>query len=133
MYSIIKRVIESGSYKLSNVLQKIASAWVDGELTDDQKQELRQLAQEYASVASEVDIMERLLDLEKRVRELETGQPTEAPPEEYPPFIDGKWYYAGDTCSEDGKNYTCSAPEGVVCVWSPSVYPAYWKEVTGNV
>ena len=126
MYDIIKRVIHSGNYKLSNVLQKIKSAWAEGELTDEQKQELCKLAMDGASVSGEVDILERLLDLEKRVRDLEAGQTLE---EEYPPFVEGKWYYAGDKCSENGKNYTCTAPEGVVCVWAPSVYPAYWTEV----
>lgn len=53
----------------------------------------------------------------------------EPPTEEYPEFVVGKWYYNGDKCSFGGKNYTCTAPTGTVCVWSPTDYPAYWKEV----
>ena len=54
-----------------------------------------------------------------------TGE--EVTEETYPPFIENKWYYNGDKCSENGSNYTCIAPDGVACVWSPSAYPAYWK------
>lgn len=129
MYDIIKRVIEGGNYKLAKVLDKIDSLWAENALTDEQRQELRQLAQGGASVSGEVNVLERLLDLERRVRELEAGKSPEADPEEYPPFVEGKWYYAGDKCSENGKNYTCIAPEGVVCVWAPSVYSSYWQEV----
>ena len=129
MYDIIKRVIEGGNYKLAKVLDKIDSLWAENALTDEQRQELRQLAQGGASVSGEVDLLDRVLDLEQRVRALEAGQTPDAPQEEYPPFVEGKWYYAGDKCSENGKNYTCTAPEGVVCVWAPSVYPAYWTEV----
>ncbi|MBO5317563.1 MAG: hypothetical protein J6A74_03895 [Oscillospiraceae bacterium] len=132
MYDIIHRVIRAGGYKLSKVLQKIDSVWVDGDLTDQQRQQLRQLAQDGASVSGEVDILQRVLDLEQRVRILEAAQNPEEAPEEYPPFVEGKWYYAGDKCCESGKDYVCIAPADVVCVWSPSVYPAYWEEVNSN-
>lgn len=133
MYDIIKRVIQSGGYKLSKVLDKIDLGWVDGSLTDEQRQELRQLAQNGASVSGEVDVLKYLKDLDRRVSAIEAGQAPESDREEYPPFVDGKWYYAGDKCSENGKNYICTAPAGDVCVWSPSTYPAYWEEVTGDV
>ena len=45
-------------------------------------------------------------------------------------FVDsytaGKWYYRGDRVRFDQNVYTCIAPDGVVCVWSPLEYPAYW-------
>lgn len=28
-----------------------------------------------------------------------------------------------------GSVYTCIAPAGVVCTWSPDEYPAYWEKV----
>ena len=129
MYDIIKRVIQTGGYRLSTVQQKIDSLWAEGVLTDDQRQELHKLALEGASVAGDVDLLSKVLELERRVRALEAP---EEDPEVYPPYVEGKWYYAGDRCSENGKHYTCIAPEGVVCVWAPGVYPAYWEEVTDN-
>jgi hypothetical protein len=49
--------------------------------------------------------------------------------ESYDDYVPGKWYYGGDKASFNGKNYVCTAPEGTVCVWSPSEYPTYWREV----
>ena len=43
-------------------------------------------------------------------------------------YMPGTWYYRGDRVSLDGVMYTCVAPAGVVCVWSPAEYPAYWQE-----
>jgi hypothetical protein len=40
----------------------------------------------------------------------------------------GTWYYRGDRVSLEGTSYTCVAPAGVVCVWSPAEYPTYWQE-----
>lgn len=132
MYGIMKRVIQSGGYKLTKVLEKIDLQWAEGSITDEQRQELRQLAQDGANVSGEVDILERVLNLERRVSAIEAGQAPGADTEEYPPYVEGKWYYTGGKCSENGKNYTCIAPEGTPCVWSPCAYPAYWEEVTDN-
>ena len=44
-------------------------------------------------------------------------------------FVVGKTYYKGDKVLFDGKIYECIAPDGVVCVWSPSDYPTYWKRL----
>ena len=75
------------------------------------------------------NINNRLNDLESRVRALESNTQIETPTEEYLEFVVGKWHYNGDKCSFGGKNYTCTAPTGTVCVWSPTDYPAYWEEV----
>lgn len=131
MYDIIKRVIESGNYQLPKVLEKIDVSWAEGSITDDQRRELTDLAQKGADPAKDADLLAKITDLERRVRALE-GNQTDGATEAYPPYVEGKWYYAGDGCSENGKNYVCCAPEGVVCVWSPTNYPAYWKEVTEN-
>ena len=128
MYDILKRVIGTGNYKLANVLQKIDNVWAEGEITDAQRDELRTMAQNGANTAGEVDMLAWMIDMDRRMRAMEAAQQVKPDQEEYPAYVEGKWYYAGDKCSENGKNYTCTAPEGVVCVWSPSTYPAYWQE-----
>ena len=128
MYDILKRVIGTGSYKLANVLQKIDNVWAEGEITDAQRDELRTMAQNGANTVGEVDMLAWMIDMDRRMRAMEAAQKDKPDQEEHPPYLEGKWYYTGDKCSENGKNYTCTAPEGVVCVWSPSTYPAYWKE-----
>lgn len=62
------------------------------------------------------------LSLSERVSALEKAAP--APAE----FVPGTWYYRGDKVKFEGCTYSCIAPSGVTCVWSPSEYPAYWRK-----
>ena len=128
MYSIIENVLKNGGYNLNDIIRKIDTLWVKGNLTDDEKESLLTLARGGAKTENSLDVLAKLDELEKRVRALETTPETETP-EEYPAYQDGKWYYNGDKCSFDGANYTCIAPDGVVCVWSPSAYPTYWEKI----
>ncbi len=128
MYSIIKQVLERGGYELSTVLHKVKSLWVEGEITDEQRDELETTARAGANAQHSVDVLAKLEEFEGRLRALENAS-AETPTEEYPAYIEGKWYYAGDSCTFDGSRYTCIAPAGVVCVWSPAAYPAYWQTV----
>jgi len=143
MYTITKYVIESGNYELSDMLKKLDTLWVQGSITDAEHEELMALAREKANVQNSMDVIAKLEELDKRVKALEdakTNSGTSDSEEEtenieptaltYPEYTAGKWYYAGDKVTFDGKVYECIAPEGVVCVWSPSEYAAYWKEVT---
>ena len=136
MYEIIKNVINSKDYELSEMLYKINKMYIESAITEPEKTELDNLAREKANTDSSIDILNKLKeidvimqDLARRITELENPEVPTEPTEEYPEYVAGKWYYNGDSCSENGKNYTCVAPEGQVCVWSPSEYPAYWKEV----
>lgn len=126
MKGIFKDVIEKGGYKLPDMLSKITKCYVEGTLSEDEKNELELLARNNARTEYDLNIEKKLEEMDKRIKALENREPTSSD-EEYPAFVEGKWYYAGDKCSEKGVNYICVAPEGVVCVWSPSVYPSYWK------
>lgn len=128
MYNVIKSVIESGRYELSDMLRKIDTVWIQGDITDAEKAQLIDLARGNANTTNSIEIYAKLEEHEKRIKALENGK-TPEPTDEYPPYEVGKWYCNGDKVSFDGKNYTCTAPEGVVCVWSPSEYPAYWELV----
>ena len=131
MYEIIKSVILSGRYVLTDMLTKIDTLWAQGSLTDDERTELIVLAGEGADVSQSVDVLEKLADLNKRVAALERAGATDPEPgEEYPEYVAGKWYYKDDKITHSGKRYICIAPDGVVCVWSPEEYPAYWQEAT---
>ncbi len=127
MYQIIKNVIERGGYDLSAILTKIDTLWVNDSLTDEQRTELIGLARNNGDVKYSADVIAKLNDLETRVRALENAGTTE-PTEEYPEYVVGKWYYNGDKCSFENKNYVCIAPAGTACVWSPLEYPSYWQE-----
>ncbi len=47
MYEIIKAVIESGRYELSDMLTKIDTLWIQDDIADDQKTELVALARQH--------------------------------------------------------------------------------------
>ena len=131
MYEIIKNVIQSGRYELTDMLKKVDTLWVQGDLSDDERTELMNLARSGADPAQGVDVLAKLSDLDKRVAALEHAGATDPEPgEEYLEYIPGKWYYKDDKITyNNGSKYICTAPEGVVCVWSPDEYPAYWQLV----
>ena len=149
MYSILKQVIEERGYVLGEMLERINLFSARGKITVDEQEELIELARANARAEDEVDIYTKVVELEQLVKALkeevellkqageepvEPEEPTEPEaPEEpvlYPEFVAGKWYYAGDVCSENGENFVCVAPDKQVCTWSPSQYPAYWEKVT---
>ena len=128
MYEIIKNVIQSGRYELTDILAKIDTLWVQSSLTDDERTELMNLARSGADPTQGVDVLAKLSDLDKRVAALENAGTTNPEPDvECPEYVAGKWYYKDDKCTYKGSKYICTAPEGVVCVWSPDEYPAYWQ------
>lgn len=127
MKKLFENVIARGGYDLGVMLKKIDTYHVEGKLTDAEKDELYAQARAGADMQASVDMLAKLEELEKRVRSLEEGGASGGSSGDEPEaYVPGKWYYAGDRVTFEGKRYVCSAPEGVVCVWSPGEYPAYW-------
>lgn len=126
MYEIIKRTIENGRFNLTEIIAKINKLWIEETLTEEEKDNLIELAQGNANSKNSIDIMQKLIELEKRILSLENNDETTEIIDE---FVVGKWYYTGNKVSFEGKNYECIAPIGVACVWSPIDYPSYWKEI----
>lgn len=133
MYNVVKSVIDTKAYDLADIIRKIDIMWWEGKFTDEQKEELQTLARNGASAGNSVDVMKKLEEFDKRITALEkamqTGEPKDEEETTVPEYEAGKWYYAGDRVTFEGKVYECIAPEKVVCVWNPKDYPAYWKEV----
>lgn len=129
MKDIIRNVIERRNYELSDMLKKIDTLWVQGSLSDEEREELVSLARGKADVQNSIDVMRKLEELDKRVKALEEAGGN-ASTEGNNEYVAGKWYYNGNVVTFEGKAYKCIAPEGQVCTWSPSEYPAYWEEYT---
>ena len=152
MYEIVKNVINSKTYELTDILTKIDTLWVQGSLTEQQRTELTALARQnadpaasYAPLQEQIDALADRLDaLTARVAALEQSWKTgddepEEPEEEWPEEPEEEWpeyiqptgaydaYYNGDKVTWNGQHYTCIAPEGTACVWDPDTYPAYWQ------
>ncbi len=154
MYEIIKSVIESKDYELKDYLHKINRMYIENEITEEQKNELDEMARNnanaensYAPLQEQIDKafeeinllketinanaigMSALKDaVEKLGGKIET--PAEQPKEEYPQYIQPTGahdaYKIGDKITYNGKKYVCKINS---CVWSPDVYPAGWEEV----
>ena len=143
MYKIIQNVINTKNYELSDLLKKIDTIWVQGSITDSEKEELISLARGRANVQNSIDVLAKLEELDRvvkllveRVTSLEgvgsDNDNVDSGEETFPKYVTGHWYYTGDKVSFDGTSYECIAPDGVVCVWSPSEYPEYWHELAEN-
>ena len=129
MFDVAKNVIQSGNYKLTEMLDKLTTLWMEGQLDNEQKDELTQMAKQSPDARAELDVLAKLEDLDRRVAALEAGESGGGEAEEYPEYVAGKWYYNGGKMTYNGKRYTCIAPAGVVCVWNPDEYATYWEEV----
>lgn len=144
-YEDLRAQISSGDFKLQAMLDKLTRLYIEDMLTEDEYDVLMQLARDNANPDVEIvenadiikQLMQRVTESEQKLKDLEArivklGDP-EVEPEEpvvtYEPYDPHKWYYKDMTCSFEGKNYICIAPEGVVCTWSPAGYPSYWKLV----
>ena len=75
--------IGRGGYELAVMEARIDKCWIEGRLTDADREELLPLAAERADDRYQVDVMARLADLEHRVWELEH------PVEQYATWVPG--------------------------------------------
>ncbi len=139
MYEIIKNVIQSKQYELTDVLRKIDTLWYEGTLTDEQRAELRELAQtnakpenSYAPLQNQIDaLFANVKELAQEITVLKNGgvvpkEPTEEYPEYAQPTGAHDSYKAGDKVTYNGKKYECQKDN---CVWNPDDYPQGWKLV----
>lgn len=134
MYDIIKSVILNGGYKLTELQHKIKKLYVLGDITEEQADELINLATQGASPDAErpetlamiQSLAERVKALEDKLADGETGSEET---DEYPAWKawDGVStdYQYGVTVSHNGKLWQ-STVEGQN-VWEPGVYG--WTEV----
>lgn len=133
MQNIIEKVINSKNYELSDMLKKIDTLWVQGSIDDAARKSLSDKARNNANVQKSMDILAKVEEMDRRIKALEDAKASEETPEDgtmsYPQYQAGKWYYSGDIVTFEGSAYTCIAPDGTVCVWSPSEYPSYWEEL----
>ena len=139
MYSVIKDVITKGNYELVDILNKINKLWVENNLTEEERNELVNLARSnaapdnsYADNTTQIaNLFEYYQQLDSRVTALEnnsgTTEPIE-PEEEWPTYIQPTGahnaYKAGDKVMFQSKKYICQMDN---CVWDPLTYPAGWK------
>lgn len=149
MYDIIKSVITDGGYNLTDMLKKIDTIWIQGDITDDQRKELVEMAQANADPDNSLAPLQRQIDalftnmgelaetiksLSGRVTVLEGQEPTPEPePEEYPAWE--PWggvgpipWQTGSKCSHKDKRWVSQVDNNI---WEPGaegVHETIWKE-----
>ena len=135
MFRIIKSVINNKDFKLEDILYKINKMYVEDMLSEEEKNELDNLARSKAKMENSYDLQKQVDRLEERVRKLEeakssTDKEVEVEVEEYPEYKQPAGvhdsYNIDDKVTFKGKKYICKV-DG--CAWSPETYPPAWEEV----
>lgn len=130
MYNILKNVINRKAYNFKEMLTKIDTLWSENKLTDAEREELRSLAQDNASMENSVDVLAKLVDLEQRIKILEENKTDNSnTAETIADYVDGKWYYTGDKMLFKGKVYECTADKNTVVYWSPEQSGLCWRQI----
>lgn len=136
MFRIIKSVINNKDFKLEDILYKINKMYVEDMLSEEEKNELDNLARSKAKMENSYDIQRQLDNIYARLEKLEnkTSTDEEIVVEEYPEFVQPTGahdsYTNGDKVTFNGTKYICILGN---CVWSPETYPQGWEEVVGSV
>lgn len=158
MYDIIKNVIESTCYELTDMLKKIDTIWIQGDITEEQKKELVIMAQTNADPAhSNAPLQKQIEELAKQQNTLrsevamlsatvqkiketvESGgtvvpEPEPQPQEEYPAWepYNGippvKWQ-KGSKCTHNGYKWESGVDDNV---WEPGAFGVgeeIWKKI----
>lgn len=133
MYEIIKNVIEKQEYDLRDILYKIAKMYIEGYISEEEKEELEEIARNNAkSENSYAPLQEQIDDLYSKYEELykliktdELENPVE---EEYPEYKQPTGahdaYNTGNKITFKGEKWE-ALQDGLV--WSPEEYPEGWK------
>lgn len=158
MYEIVKNVIASKRYALDDMLKKIDTLWVQGDITEEQKKELVALAQTNADPSqSNAPLQKQIEEIAKQQNELKetvttlratvqkiketvessgtvVPEPEPTPQEEYPAWepyngIPPVKYQVGSKVSHNGKKWESMVSNNV---WEPGAFGVdqnIWNEI----
>lgn len=146
MYNIIKDLIDNKNYQLVDMIAKINKLWIEYQLTDEQRDELIELANANVDVDNEKPELQQQIEtlsdyirntLEPRIKALEDGQVTETPvEEEYPKWkkynaVTHLGYNYGDKVTHNGFKWI-NMLQGMKNIWEPGadgIDERYWKKI----
>lgn len=146
MYDIIKNIIENGTFRVSDLTNKIDTLWAESKLSDDERSQLVQMMIDYLNPASEAPELKEMYErLEARVTTLEEevkklkgeelggGEEGTVTVPAWEPWdgISNKYQY-GAVVTHNTK-YFLDVLQGMQNTWEPEsagVDERYWKEIT---
>ena len=132
MKNLFDAAIRGGHYDLDTMLRRIDEYHIAGKLTDAEHAALQVAARKGATpgvdASAEVQRLWAAVNaLSARVAALEGNADDEAIADFVQPTGAHDAYFQGDKVVFGGRLYTCNAPAGIACVWSPVVMPDYWR------
>lgn len=139
MYEIIKNVIEKQDFDLREMLYKIAKMYIEGYITEEEKEELEEIARNNAkSENSYAPLQEQIDDLYSKYEELykliKADEPENPVEEEYPEYKQPTGahdaYNTGAKITFKGERWE-ALQDGLV--WSPEEYPQGWKLIEETI
>lgn len=139
MYEIIKNVIEKQGYDLRDILYKIAKMYIEGYITEEEKEELEEMARNNAkSENSYAPLQEQIDDLYSKYEELykliKPDEPENPVEEEYPEYVQPTGahdaYNTGAKITFKGEKWE-ALQDGLV--WSPEEYSQGWKLIEETI
>lgn len=104
MKNIFVNAINGGNFNLTEMETKIDTLWVKGSLTEAERNELLELAAAKANDISQIDVVARIADLERRVYALENPAEKEQQEVVYPVWESGYITSKGETVQFDYDN-----------------------------
>ena len=145
MYEMIKSIIISGDFKVTDITNKIDVLWVNGDLMDEQRTELHQMITSHLNPGTEAPeeaelykrLEGRVAKLEEEVKKLK-GEPEPEPGEVTVPAwepwdgIAQEWYNYGDVVQHSEK-YWIDTLKDMMNTWelgTIGVDERFWKEIT---
>ena len=133
-------IINGDNFDLTQLIDRINFYHIKGDLSDEDRIELIEMARERAGETITVDtkteilqVWARIAEIEARVTALENegGDTPVDPDEEWPEFVQPTGahdaYQIGANITYNNKHYICIMSN---CIWSPDVYPQGWQEQT---
>lgn len=139
MYEIIKNVIEKQDYDLRDILYKIAKMYIEGYITEEEKEELEEMARNNAKPEnSYAPLQEQIDDLYSKYEELykliKPDEPENPVEEEYPEYVQPTGahdaYNTGAKITFKGEKWE-ALQDGLV--WSPEEYLQGWKLIEETI
>ena len=130
MKSIFVNVINRGGYDLDKLLKNIGKYHIEGQLTDEERDELYAMARQ--TPEAQYDVQREIERLWAAIRELrEGGNSNPIPADQWPEYVQPTGahdaYQKGAQVTFNGQKYCCLMDN---CVWSPAVLPSAWEIVT---
>lgn len=131
MKDVFARVISRGGYDLADMLKKIDQYHIEGQLTDEEKEELYAMARK--APTAQFDYAGEIQKLWTAIRELQAAlgiDSGESSGEEWPEYVQPTGahdaYHTAAQVTFHGQHYRCLMDN---CVWSPDVLPSAWEIV----